>query len=1042
MRFSHFFIERPRFATSLSIIVVIVGLIAYSELPVSLYPNIAPPQIRVNAVYPGANSETISNTVAAPLEQQINGVENMLYMASQSSNNGSMVLNVFFEPGTDLDMAQVLVQNRVTAAEPRLPEEVRRRGITTTKTAADTLMSINIYSPNHSRDQTFIGNYAALQVTEQLKRVSGIGEIGGFGANEYAMRVWLQPDRLATLDLTPGDVLEALRAQNLQIAGGGLNQSPSPAQDAFEVSVETRGRFSNAAEFGEVIIKGEARGVVRLKDVARIELGSENYSTKGYIGEHPSALINLRMKPGANALETAENVIAVMDRLAEQFPPGLEYKIIYNPTDYIRASIDEVLKTLFIAIALVVIVILLFLQSWRAAVIPVVAIPVSLVGTFAIMLLLGYSLNMLSLFGLILAVGIVVDDAIVVVENVQRKLGEGEDIFTATRSTMDEVGGALIATSLVLLAVFLPTLALQDIAGAFYKQFGVTIAAATLISTFVSLTLCPALAVLVLRNNKKGDRRMPPAFITRITARAQRLLGSYSSLVAVLVRRSLLVAATYVGLIALTGWQFNLIPTGFIPQQDRSAVIALIQLPPGSTLNRTDTVTRKVNGALQQIDDIENTVSLVGFSFSVGAIASNGAVVFTVLKPVEERRPIEEVMADVRAATAGIDEALVLVGRPAPVPGIGRASGLQLMIQDRAGKGLSALAQEAEKLAAAANAAPEISDAYTTIDTNPPRVFLDIDVDRARRLGVPLPRIYEALEVYLGSTYVNDFNLQGRSFRVTAQADSDFRRSAGDIGRLRVRNDRDQMVPLGSLATVSDASGPAQAERYNLYPAAALNGDTAPGFSSGQAILRMEQLAEEVLSDGFEMEWTELALQQKRTGNTAEIIFALAVLFVFLLLVAQYESWTLPLAVILIVPMCLLSAGFGLLIAGSDNNILTQIGFVVLIALASKNAILIVEFARQKEQLQGMSPGEAVVNAARQRLRPILMTAFSFILGVVPLLVATGAGFEMRRALGLTVFSGMLGVTLFGLLFTPVFYVLCRRLAMFGQTNRNWLAQP
>ncbi|PCJ96621.1 MAG: hydrophobe/amphiphile efflux-1 family RND transporter [Zetaproteobacteria bacterium] len=1037
MKFSHFFIDRPRFAMVVSCFIVIFGMLAYVALPVSQYPEIAPPQVQVIAVYPGASAETIAETVAIPLEQEINGVENMIYMSSQATNDGRMTLSITFRTGTDIDTAQVLVQNRVSAAEPRLPEAVRRLGVTTIKNSPDFLMVINLFSPNGTYDQSFIGNYASLEISDRLKRVDGVGNSQIFGASEYAMRLWFDPDRMASLDLTAEDVLDAVRSQNIQVAGGILNQSPMPSQHAFELTVQTQGRLVDVSEFENIIVKAGKNGaLVRLKDIARVELGARDYVTRGYLGETPAVAILLTMRPGANALETAERTLAAMDDMAEAFPQGLEYKVVYNPTNYIAESIDEVFTTLFQAMLFVIFVIIVFLQSWRTAIIPVIAIPISLIGTFGVMLAFGYSLNMLSLFGLILAIGIVVDDAIVVVENVERKLRQGIEIRQATKETMDEVGTALIATSLVLVAVFLPTVLMEGITGQFYKQFGVTIAAATMISTVVSLTLSPAMATIFMKNIGQDEGHgllSKPARVFNVFM--DKLSHGYGFVVSKIVRMGLMISILYIGLIALTGYQFSFIPTGFIPSQDQGYTITIVNLPSGAALDRTDDVIKKAVKLLRSIDGVEDTVAFAGFSGATFTNASNAGAIFTVLKPLGTRRDVGEIIGEMHMVLSQIDDAFLITVPPPPVPGIGNAGGFKMMVQDRAGKGLPALEQAAWALAMAANQVPETTSVYTSFETSTPRIYLDIDRERARRLKVPLQNVFNALEVNLGSAYVNDFNFLGRTFRVTAQADAPYRLTRDDILRLRVRSSDGAMVPIGSLATVKDTSGPLRVPRYNLYPAAGVSGNTAPGYSSSEALARMEQLADQVLPDGFSYEWTELAYQEKAMGNTAIVVFCLAVLFVFLLLSAQYESWTLPLAIILIVPMCLLSAGAGLLIMGMDNNVLTQIGFIVLIGLASKNAILIVEFSKQNED-EGMDRWQAAIEASKTRLRPILMTAFSFILGVIPLLLATGAGFEMRQAIGVTVFSGMLGVTLFGLLFTPVFYVLCRKLAEFG-TNKE-----
>ncbi len=1045
MNFSHFFIERPIFATVLSIFIVIAGGLSYFVLPIEQYPQVAPPTIQVSASYPGANAEIVANTVATPLEQEINGVENMLYMFSQSTGDGQVTLTITFELGTDLDEAQVLVQNRVAIAEPRLPEEVRRLGVTTRKNSPDLMMVVNLYSPDNTYDQLYIANYAVLQIRDILTRIDGVGDILVFGASEYSMRIWLDPDRIASLNLTAGDVLQALRGQNIQVASGVLNQPPMPQQNSFEVSVQTQGRLIDPEQFENIVVKsGDDGRIVRLRDVGRAELGAASYVTRGYLGDKPAIALPIFQRPGTNALETAEAVINTMDSLAQGFPAGLAYEIAYNPTEFVEESIDEVVKTLLEAVLLVVLVIVLFLQTWRAAIIPIVAIPVALIGTFAVMNLLGFSLNNLSLFGLVLAIGIVVDDAIVVVENMERNMRSGMTPREAAHRTMDEVGSALIATSLVLVAVFLPTTFLEGISGQFYRQFGVTIAVSTVLSSVVALTLSPAMAALFMEPHVNDPCNTPVApwraplkyFFCRFNTGLEWISQKYGWVVCRLVRSVALVLVVYAGLMALTVWQFEQVPTGFIPAQDQGYFIVSIQLPPGASLSRTDAVVRQATEKLLDMDGVTNAVAFAGFSGATFTNASNAAAIFPVLEdfPVRESKGLtyNSILDEMRQTMATIDEAFVVVIPPPPVSGIGNAGGFRMMVQDRRGRGLTALDQAVWDLVGAANQDPNLTSVFSFFETSTPQLYLDIDRERVEQLGVPVAEVFEALELYLGSAFVNDFNYLGRTFRVTAQADAPYRLSADDITRIRVRNASGQMVPLGSVATFEDIAGPSRVPRYNLYPAAAVLGDTAPGRSTGEALTAMERLADDVLPDGMGYEWTEIAFQQKQAGNTAIIAFALAVLFVFLLLAAQYESWTLPLAIVLIVPMCLLSAITGIWLMGMDNNILTQIGLVVLIGLASKNAILIVEFAKQQED-DGKGLWDAAVDAAQLRLRPILMTSFAFILGVVPLIIATGAGAEMRIALGTAVFSGMIGVTFFGLFFTPVFYVLCRKLALLGR---------
>ncbi|MCG8694187.1 MAG: multidrug efflux RND transporter permease subunit [Minwuiales bacterium] len=1041
MGFTHFFVERPIFAAVISIIVTIIGAVALLTLPVAQYPEIAPPTVEVRASYPGASAATIADTVATPLEQEINGVENMLYMESQSTGDGSMTLTVTFALGTNIDQAQVLVQNRVAIAEPRLPEEVRRLGVTTRKNSPDLMMVVNLFSPDGTYDQLYIANYAVLQIRDILSRIDGVGQINLFGASEYAMRVWLDPDRAALFNLTARDIVDALRAQNVQIAPGTLNQPPADNPLAFQIGVQTQGRLTTPEEFENIIVLSDGEGsVVRLRDVGRVELGAQSYTTLGYLDDSPAIALPIFQRPGSNALETAAEVSRTMEELARDFPPGLEYEIAYNPTEFIQQSVDAVVESIFQATILVVLVVILFLQNWRASIIPSLAIPISLIGTFAVMAAFGFSLNNLSLFGLVLAIGVVVDNAIVVVENVERNLDEGLSPKEAAHKTMDEVGGALVAMSLVLVAIFLPAAAIEGIAGQFFRQFALTIAVATLFSLLVSLTLSPALAALLLKPKNAAPAngvaaRLGGFFFGGFNRLLDWVSERYGRLVARTLRAGLAMIVIYAGLIVLAGYQFSIAPRGFIPAQDQGYFIVAIQLPPGAELARTDEVVTEVNQRLLAIDGIETTVGFAGFNGATFTNAPNAAAVFPVLADFETRREkgidYNTLLNSVRMEMAEIDRALVLVIPPPPVRGIGTGGGFKMMVQDRRGRGLQAVEQAANDLAARANNEPVLTGVFTLFNTGTPNLFLDIDRVRAEQLGVPIQNITDTLEVYFGSTFVNDFNYLGRTFQVTAQADSTFRQSTDDLLRARTRNDAGGMVPIGSIATARDVTEPYRVVRFNLYPAAAVQGDTSPGTSSGEAIAAMEGLAADVLPDGLGFAWTELAFQEKQAGDTTIIVFVLSIVFVFLLLAATYESWALPLAVILIVPMCLLSAMLGINYVGLDNNILVQIGLVVLVGLAAKNAILIVEFARQLES-QGRDRWEAAKEAARLRLRPILMTAFFFILGVVPLVIATGAGAEMRQALGIAVFSGMIGVTVFGLIFTPVFYVLCRRLEVRG----------
>ncbi|WP_230632504.1 efflux RND transporter permease subunit [Sphingomonas sp. Leaf37] len=1038
MRFSRFFITRPIFAAVIAVIITIVGAIAYWGLPVSQYPDIVPPTVTVTATYPGASAETVAETVAAPIEQEINGVDNMLYQSSQSTGDGTVTITVTFKLGTDLDAAQVLVQNRVAVAVPRLPEEVQRLGVVTRKTSPDFLMVVNLVSPDHSLDRGYISNYALTQVRDRLARIDGVGDVRLFGARDYAMRVWIDPGRAAALNLTAGDIVSALRAQNVQVAAGTLGQPPYANGSAFQLNVETQGRLVDPAQFGQVVIRTDADGrQVRVADVARVELGAADYGSNTYLSGEPTVIAAVFQRPGSNALAAAEAVSAEMNAMAKDFPKGLEYRVIYNPTEFIAQSIDAVKHTLVEAMILVVLVILVFLQKWRAAIIPIVAIPVSLIGTFAVLAALGYSLNNLSLFGLVLAIGIVVDDAIVVVENVERNLERGLTPLEAARTSMDEVSGALVAIVLVLCAVFVPTLFLTGLSGAFYQQFAVTISTATIISLLLSLTLSPALAAMLLKAHvhaEHGNR------LTRTVRRAgdafnrgfERLSARYAALTAALVARPKRMMTVYLGLIAATGALFWATPSGFIPAQDQGYFLTVVQLPSGASVERTDAVVQKVAKRILPLAGVKGAVMLAGFDGPSQTLAPNAAAAYIPLKSFEERGELgvtlASIMDEARKATADIDEARILVIPPPLIQGIGSAGGYRLIVQDKNGGSYQKLGEETGKLLARANQTEGLAQVFTFFDSATPRIFADIDRAKADMLGVPPERVFEALQVYLGSAFVNDFNLLGRTYRVTAQADAPFRATTADIANLKTRSNSGAMVPIGSVSTFRDKTGPYRVTRYNLFPAVEVDGDTAPGYSSGRSLVTMEKVAAETLPAGYGTEWTGIAFQQKAAGSTAAIVFALAVVFVFLVLAAQYESLVLPLSIILIVPMCLLAAMIGVNLRGMDNNVLTQIGLVVLIALAAKNAILVVEFAKQAEEQDGLSPVEAAVRAAQDRLRPILMTSFAFILGAVPLLIAKGAGAELRQALGTAVFFGMIGVTGFGLLFTPTFYVVCRAL--------------
>ena len=1035
MRISHFFIDRPIFASVVSIIFVILGGVGFSRLPVAQYPEIAPPTITVNGTYPGASSDVVAATVVTPIEQQINGVENMIYMTSNSTSDGSFSISVTFDIGTDLDTAQVQVQNRVSVALPRLPADVRAIGVTVDKRSPDIMMVVHLYSPDKSRDTLFMSNYATLEITDAISRIDGVGSIIVFGSRDYAMRVWLDPDRLQAVGLTASDVVIALQGQNVQVASGVLNQPPVDHPRAFQISVRTQGRLKTAAEFANIVVKQTADAVVRLKDVAKVDLAAQDYTTNSYLDRDPAIALGIFQRPGSNALSTADNIKQTMETLSKRFPPGLKYTIVYNPTQFIQQSVDAVEQTIGEAIILVVLVVILFLQTWRAAVIPIVAIPVSLIGTFFVMSLFGFSLNNLSLFGLVLAIGIVVDDAIVVVENVERNIASGLAPREAAIKSMDEVGAALIAIALVLSSVFIPSAFITGISGQFYRQFALTIAGATIISLVVSLTLSPALCALLLKphTSEKKDRwwEMPIHGFFRIFNRGfAALTRGYGWFSGRVVRVAVLMLVVYAVIIGFGLNEFRKTPVGFIPDVDRGYLIIVTQLPPAASLARTDEVNRRAVDIALKVPGVAHAVNIVGFSGATFTRAPNAGAIFVTLDPFEERakHPGQSAGAIVRqlfVRLSAIQDGAIFVVAPPPVSGIGNANGFRMMVEDRAGLGSQALQGAVYAMMGAAAKTPGVSRVFSLFETKTPQIYLDIDRTKAQLLGIRIPDVFAALQIYLGSAYVNDFNLFGRTYRVIAQSESDYRKDTKDILNIRVRNNSGGTVPLGAFTTVENISGPYRVPRYNLYPAAELDGAAAPGYSQGQAIKIMEQLAQRVLPEGFSYEWTTLAFQQIRAGNTAIFAFVLAVVFVFLVLAAQFESLTLPLAVIMIVPMCLIASIVGVVLRGQDNNLLTQVGFIVLIGLAAKNAILIVEFAKQLED-RGSDRFAAAVQAAHLRLRPILMTSFAFILGVTPLVWAVGAGAELRQTLGTTVFSGMIGVTTFGLIFTPVFYVISR----------------
>ena len=1047
MRIVHTFIDRPILATVLSVVIVIIGAISYVALPVAQYPNIVPPTIQVTANYPGANAETVARTVATPIEQQINGVRDMLYMKSENTGDGQMSLTVTFKLGTDLDDAQVLVQNRVAIVEPRLPEAVRRLGVTVQKSSPDLMMVIHILSPDGTRDNLYISNYARSQIVDELSRLDGVGQVTVFGERAYSMRVWLNPERIAAFRMTAGEVVNALRSNNVQVAAGTLNQLPMKSPGAYELNVETQGRLLRPEEFGNIVVKrGDGGSTVRVRDIARVELAAQDILNIGYLDKNSALPIGVFQRPGSNALSTATGLLTKIEELSKKFPDGLEYAVVYNPTEFIKESVNAVYRTILEAALLVILVIVLFLQNLRSSIIPILAIPVSLIGTFAVLAGLGYSLNNLSLLGLVLAIGIVVDDAIVVVENVERFLGEGLTAREAAHKTMDEVGGALIATTGVLLAVFIPTAFISGISGQFYAQFAVTIATATVISMIVSLTLSTAMCALYLkapddkpRGGGLGDVLLWPfrKFGDVFNAGFLKLSGGYATLTRRVIRLPIIMLVAYVALIGFAVERFQSTPQGFIPKLDRGFLIAVVQLPPGSSLARTDAAVRKASDLLLKIEGVDHTVGFTGLDGATFTNAPNSGAIFFTMKPFDKRTAPTDyafnILGRAFGALQSIKEASIFVVAPPSVSGIGNAGGWKLYVQDRRSRGVAALESATQQLAGAANGTPGLSQVFTLFNTRTPKIYADIDRVKAEMLNVPADRLLETLEIYLGSAYVNDFNFLGRTYRVTAQVDEEFRDEPSDILELRARSTTGAMIPLGTVAKLERKTGPNRLPRYNLYDAAEMFGSAAPGVSNSEAISAMEELAARTLPEGFTIEWTELALQEKLAGNTAMLVFGLAVVFVFLVLAALYESWLLPLAVILIVPMCLLAAILGVNLRGMDNNILVQIGLVVLIAIAAKNAILIVEFARRAEQ-DGADRFDAVLEATRIRLRPIMMTSMSFILGVVPLVIASGAGAEMRQALGTAVFAGTIGVTLFGLLFTPLFYVVCRALAWKKET--------
>jgi multidrug efflux pump len=1040
MNISRFFIDRPVFAGVLSVLIFVSGLLAIGALPISEYPEVAPPQVVVRANYPGGSPKVIAETVATPIEEQINGVEGMLYMSSQATTDGLMTLTVTFALGTDPDKAQQLVQNRVSQAEPRLPEAVRALGVTTIKSSPDLMLLVHVLSPDNRYDATYLRNYAVLNVKDRLARISGVGDVQIFGAGDYSMRVWLDPQKMAERGLSASDVVTELRAQNVQAAAGVIGASPSVPGLSIQLSVNAQGRLQSTEEFGEIIVRTSADGAVtRLRDVARLELGAADYALRSLLDNRSAVAVPVFQAPGSNAIEIADNIRRVMAEIQQNMPDGVTYDIVYDTTEFVRASIDAVVHTLLEAIALVVIVVVLFLQTWRASIIPLVAVPVSIIGTFAVMHLFGFSINALSLFGLVLAIGIVVDDAIVVVENVERNIEQGHSPKEATYRAMREVSGPIVAIALVLVAVFVPLAFISGLTGQFYKQFALTIAISTVISAVNSLTLSPALAALLLKSHDA-----PKDWLTRVMDRGLGWLfrgfnhgfnsgaKAYGGGVARVISRKSVMMVIYLLLVGATVMLFRTVPGGFVPSQDKQYLVGFAQLPDGASLDRTEEVIRRMGDLAKATPGVKHTIGFPGLSINGFTNSSNAGVVFVTLDDFAERTTpgltAGAIAGQLNAKFAGVQDAFIAVFPPPPVQGLGTIGGFKLQIEDRAGLGYEALDAATKSFLAAAAKAPELAGLFSGFQVNVPQLYADIDRVRARQLGVAVTDVFETLQIYLGSLYVNDFNAFGRTYSVRVQADAPFRAHADDIGKLKVRSASGEMVPLSAVLRVQASSGPERAMRYNGFLSADVNGGAAPGYSTGQAQDAVARVAAESLPKGFGYEWTELTYQQILAGNSAIIVFPVALLLVFLVLAAQYESLTLPIAIILIVPMGLLAALTGVWLTAGDNNVFTQIGLIVLVGLSAKNAILIVEFARELE-FEGRTPIAAAIEASRMRLRPILMTSLAFIMGVVPLVVSTGAGAEMRHAMGVAVFSGMIGVTAFGLFLTPVFYVLLRRLA-------------
>jgi len=1040
MNISRFFIDRPIFAGVLSALILVAGAIAIPNLPISEYPEVVPPSVIVQAQFPGANPQAIAQTVAAPIEEQINGVEGMLYMSSQATSDGLMTLTVTFKLGTSPDLAQQLVQNRVNQALPRLPDEVQRLGVTTTKSSSDLTMVVHLLSPNNRYDMTYLRNYAVLNVKDRLARLPGVGQVRIFGAGDYSMRIWLDPRKVAERGLAASDVVRAIREQNVDVAAGVIGASPMVPGVDYQLAVNASGRLATEEEFGNIVVRTSAEGVVtRLRDLARIELGASEYALRSLLDNKSAVALPIFQAPGSNALQVSDGVRSTMAELQKDMPEGVEYRIVYDPTQFVRSSIRAVIHTLLESILFVVIVVIVFLQTWRASIIPLLAVPVSVIGTFAVMLAMGFSINALSLFGLVLAIGIVVDDAIVVVENVERNIEQGLSAREAAYKAMREVSGPIVAIALTLSAVFVPLGFVSGLSGQFFKQFALTIAISTVISAFNSLTLSPALAALLLKSphapkdalQRAIDRAFGWLFVRFNRVFRDGAQGYGRSLKGAILRKGVMLAV-YGVLIAAMGALFHVVPAGFIPAQDKQYLVGFAQLPDAASLDRTESVIRQMSEIATHHPGVESAVAFPGLSINGFTNSPNSGIVFVTLKPFDERARADlsgfAIAGQLNQKFSAIQGAFIAVFPPPPVLGLGTIGGFKLQIQDRAALGTDALNDAVNAFMARARQAPELAGIFSSYQINVPQLFADVDRTRAQQLGVSIPDVFDTLQIYLGSLYVNDFNKFGRTYQVRVQADAPFRAHAEDVGLFKARNSHGEMVPLSSLLHMTQSHGPDRAMRYNGFPAADINGGPAPGYSTGQAQAAVERIAAETLPRGIGYEWTELTYQEKIAGNTLFVVLPLAVLLVFLVLAAQYESLTLPLAVLLIVPMGLFSAIAGIWLTGGDNNIFTQISLMVLVGLACKNAILIVEFARELE-LAGRSALGAAVEAARLRLRPILMTSIAFIAGVIPLVVSTGAGAEMRHAMGVAVFAGMIGVTAFGLFLTPIFYVLLRGLA-------------